>query len=284
MLNKGVGGKGFTICCDCGAAMPGDDPTVLENVMRPYRSKFLKTRCKHNDTLNVNLGYDFVTDMLVLEFALDRQRLDISPSRNSWLNRAGQSLAEALRLAACQELDIEFTELVTGYRVRQNRNGDFVDIYLYDSLSSGAGYAVSIESSIQQLLSKTRELLDSCTCDSACHKCLKHYRNQYIHSVLDRKAALDLLKWGETGVRAPAIPSGKQQHLLQSLEQILQISGVRIQVDHESVWVEGRYSKKKVIVYPAMWRKPMRENTVFISDAHLKYAKPYALKTILDCL
>ena len=93
-----------------------------------------------------------------------------------------------------------------------------------------------------------------------------------------------MLKWGETGVRAPAIPSGKQQHLLQSLEQILQISGVRIQVDHESVWVEGRYSKKKVIVYPAMWRKPMRENTVFISDAHLKYAKPYALKTILDCL
>lgn len=106
--------------------------------------KFLKTRCKHNDTLNVNLGYDFVTDMLVLEFALDRQRLDISPSRNSWLNRAGQSLAEALRLAACQELDIEFTELVTGYRVRQNRNGDFVDIYLYDSLSSGAGYALAL--------------------------------------------------------------------------------------------------------------------------------------------
>ena len=81
----------------------------------------------------MNLGYDFVTDMLVLEFALDRQQIDINPTRNSWLNRAGQSLAEGLRLAACQELDIEFTELVTGFRVRQNRNGDFVDIYLYDS-------------------------------------------------------------------------------------------------------------------------------------------------------
>ena len=93
-------------------------------------------RCKHADTLNINLGYDFVTDMLVLEFALDRQQIEINPMRNSWLNRAGQSLAEALRLAACQELDIEFTELVTGYRVRQNQTGDFVDIYLYDTMTA----------------------------------------------------------------------------------------------------------------------------------------------------
>lgn len=284
MLNKGVGGKGFTICCDCGAAMPGDDPVVLKDILRPYRSKFNKTRCRHTDTDNVNLGYDFVTDMLVLEFALDRQLIDINPQRNSWLNRAGQSLAEALRLAACQELDIEFTELVTGYRVRHNQNGDFVDVYLYDSLSSGAGYAVSIESSIQKLLTKTRELLAGCSCDSACHKCLKHYRNQYIHSVLDRKAALDLLNWGETGIRTSALPDKNQQYLLQSLEQILQISGVHIDVKHDPVWAEGRYSKKKVVVYPAMWTKPVEENTIFVSDAHLKYAKPYALKTILDSL
>lgn len=36
MLNKGIGNKGFTVCCDCGAAMPGDDPVVLKDVMRPY--------------------------------------------------------------------------------------------------------------------------------------------------------------------------------------------------------------------------------------------------------
>ena len=28
----------------------------------------------------------------------------------------------------------------------------------------------------------------------------------------------------------------------------------------------------------------IEENTIFVSDAHLKYAKPYALKTILDSL
>lgn len=284
MLNKGVGNKGFTICCDCGAAMPGDDPTVLKDVMRPYRSKFIKTRCKHSDTLNVNLGFDFVTDMLVLEFALDKRKIDINTMRNSWLNRAGQSLAEALRLAVCQELDIEFTELVTGYRIRQNRNGDFVDLYLYDSLSGGAGYAVSIASSIQKLLIQTRKLLTNCTCDDACHKCLKHYRNQYIHSTLDRKAALDLLNWGETGIRATALPYARQKILLHSLEQILQFYGVYLNRSRDPVWVEDKYTRKRINIYPAMWAMPTEENTVFVSDTQLIYTKPYALKTILDSL
>ena len=284
MLNKGTGSKGFTICCDCGAAMPGDDPIVLKDILRPYRSRFNKTKCRHVETDNVNLGYDFITDMLVLEFALDKNLIDINPQRNSWLNRAGQSLAEALRLAACQELDIEFTELVTGYRVRHNRNGDFVDIYLYDSLSSGAGYAVSIESSIQKLLEKTKELLSGCTCDSACHKCLKHYRNQYIHSVLDRNAALELLAWGEAGIRAPAIPAYKQQYLLKTLEQILQISGIHMDVQTTPIWAEGPFCKKKVVVYPAMWNKPIAEDTIYVSDSNLRYAKPYAVKSIADNL
>lgn len=284
MLNKGIGDKGFTICCDCGAAMPGDDPSVLKDIMRPYRSKFLRTRCKHNETKNVNLGYDFITDMLVLEIALDRQQVSMDLAKNSWLNRAGQSLAEALRLSACQELDIEFTELVTGFRVRQNQKGDFIDIYLYDSLSSGAGYAVSIEASIQQLLIKTRELLSSCTCDSACHKCLKHYRNQYVHGLLDRSAALDLLTWAEKGVRSPMLPVYEQRNLLQSVEQILQFSGVHIDFNHEPIEAKSFHGRKRIVVYPAMWARPTEKNMVFVSDSYLKYAKPYALKTIVGGL
>ena len=284
MLNPGVNKRGFTICCDCGAAMPGDKPEVLDGVMRPYRSNLLRTRCKHSDTLNANLGYDFITDMLVLEIALDRQQLDINPMRNTWLSRAGQSLAEALRLAACHELDIEFTELVTGYRVRQNYNGDYIDIYLYDSLSSGAGYAVSIEDFIQKLLDKIRALLSECTCDIACYNCLKHYRNQFIHGMLDRKAALELLNWGEYGTREEILSFASQKKALRPLEQILRLSGIQLTFDEESITVEGRRCKKKMCIYPAMWRKPVNGDTIFVSDALVKYAKPYALKQILESL
>jgi hypothetical protein len=285
MLNKGVGEKGFMVCCDCGAAMPGNEDLVLKDVLRPYRSRFNRTRCKHTDTMNVNLGYDFITDMLVLEFRLDRTLIDVDTHKSSWLNRAGQSLAEALRLAACQELDIEFTELVTGYRVRQNVTGDFVDIYLYDSLSSGAGYAVGIQSSLQSLLNKARDLLSNCTCDSACHKCLKHYRNQYIHGLLDRKAALDLLDWGEHGIRASAFTHTQQEALLKPLKQILYFSGAQMTSDADSIWAEGHYAKKRVIVYPAMWARPAdEESAIFVSDHQLKYAKPFALKTIVNSI
>ena len=284
MLNKGVGNKGFMVCCDCGASMPGDDNNVLKDVMRPYRSKFNKARCKHMDAINVNLGYDFVTDMLVLEFELDRNQLDVSTERSSWLNRAGQSLAEALRLAACQELDIEFTELVTGYRIRQNQNGDFIDIYLYDSLSSGAGYAVSMASSIQTLLEETRKLLDGCTCESACHKCLKHYRNQYVHGLLDRKAALHLLDWGEHGLTPAALSAEDQKRLISPLAQILRLSGVNVDITGNHIFASGRYGQKKVVVYPAMWARPHDRDTIFVSDSQLRFAKPLALKSIVESL
>ncbi len=284
MLNKGVGDQGFTICCDCGAAMPGNTPAVLKKVMRPYYSRFNKTRCQHTDTINANLGYDFITDMLVLEFTLDRTQIDIDTSWNSWLHRAGQSLAEALRLAVCQELDIEFTEMVTGYRIRQNQFGDFVDIYLYDSLSSGAGYAVSIGDSLPKLLLQTRAILESCTCDSACYKCLKHYRNQYIHGNLDRMAGLDLLNWGETGKTTPALSLEKQKQLLQPLERILLLSGISIEIRNTDITIRNHRCEKKICVYPAMWDVPTTGDTVYISDLHLKYAKPFAMKSIVESL
>lgn len=282
MLNKGVGNKGFMVCCDCGAAMPGDDEGVLKNVMRPYRSKINRARCKHTDIINVNLGYDFITDMLVLEFQLDRTKLDVNAEKNSCLNRAGQSLAEALRLAACQELDIEFTELVTGYRIRQNPGGDYVDVYLYDSLSSGAGYAASMKSQIHTLLSKTRDLLEGCTCESACHKCLKHYRNQFVHGMLDRKAALNLLDWGEKAQLPPELAPMQQKEILSPLFRILQRSGVHTDFNGHTITVQGNWASKKLVVYPAICAKPRKPETIFISDAQIKYAKPVALKKIIE--
>ena len=80
---------------------------------------------------------------------------------NPWLGRAAQSLAEVLRLASSKKLDVEFTELVTGYRLRPGAEASYVDIYLYDSLSSGAGYSVSVADEIAELLSDMKELLSS---------------------------------------------------------------------------------------------------------------------------
>ena len=46
----------------------------------------------------------------------------------------------------------------------------------------------------------------------------------------------------------------------------------------------GRRNTKKVVVYPAMWVEPCAAGTIFVSDAYIKYAKPYAVQKILDSI
>nr|WP_300650560.1 DEAD/DEAH box helicase [uncultured Anaerobutyricum sp.] len=282
MLNKGNSDKGFMVCEDCGAAMPGNEIGVLKDLARPYKSKYARGKCRHLNAVNVNLGYDFVTDMLVLEFAIDPEQITINKNANPWSTRAAQSLAEALKLAVSKELDVEFTELVTGYRYRKSDKGAYIDIYLYDSLSSGAGYAVSVASIVDKLLEEIKASLSSCDCGSACYKCLKHHRNQYAHGVLDRFAALDLLRWGMEGVKAAPLSIEKQARLLLPLKGILGVSGCTINIDGGQIKVGKNGNTKTLVVYPAMWIEPNGNSIIYVSDAYLKFAKPYAVRKILD--
>ena len=282
MLNRGTGDKGFMVCKDCGAAMPGNDMHVLDNIQRPYNSKYVRGKCRHENAVNVNLGYDFVTDMLVLEFSLDPLRIDCRIKSNPWLVRAAQSLAEALRLTVSQYLDIEFAELVAGYRLRNNVGGFFIDFYLYDSLSSGAGYAVSAADNTEVLLHQASELLSGCDCQEACHKCLKHYRNQNVHGILDRFAALQLLGWGLNGNIAEEIPAQKQQQYISPLKDILKEYGCNVRFTGQNITVSTVGNSKSLVIYPAMWTEPRRTESIFVSDALMKYAKPYALQKIVN--
>ena len=280
MINNGPDLQGFMVCKDCGAAMPGNDNRVLNDIQRPYVSKFARGKCRHVDAINVSLGYDFVTDMLVLEFSIDKHR--INTNNGLWLTRASQTLAEALRLAASKYLDVEFTELVTGYRVRKNLEGIFVDIYLYDSLSSGAGYSVSVADDINIILENVEEILKGCSCDDACHNCLKHYRNQYVHGMLDRFAGLQLLSWGRKGTIAEELNVEKQKKYIAPLRRILNMSGCRISFESSGIYAQEGNQKKRVVIYPAMWAEPHRKDTIYVSDVYIKYAKPYAVQKILD--
>lgn len=284
MLNKGSDNKGFMVCKDCGAAMPGDDLSVLNDIQRPYKSEFARSKCHHTNAFNVNLGYDFVTDVLVLEFTIDDSVIDAHRNDNPWLSRAAQSLAEALRLTASKKLDVEFTELVTGYRLRAGTEASYVDIYLYDSLSSGAGYAVSVAEVMEELLFDMKELLNSCDCGAACSKCLKHYRNQYIHGLFDRFAALELLDWGIDGIKASPINTEKQIEMIMPLTNILSQSGCKISVDDGAIMAKSCRYVKRVVIYPSMWVEPHKMDTIFVSDAYIKHAKPYAVQKILDSM
>lgn len=274
---------GFMVCGDCGAAMIGENEKALSELKRPYIINKVISECRHMTQHHVDIGYDFITDMLVLEITLDNNVIETSKERNPWLDRAACTLSEALRLAVCQVLDIEFTELVTGYRIRRSsRENTYIDVYIYDILSGGAGYAIGITDDIPNVLNKISEILNGCNCYSACHQCLEHYRNQNVHGLLDRHYANDLLQWAISGAVSDKIDSKIQKKYVESIQGILQHNGIKLEFNNNSIKVSKNSRSANVEIYPAALRKPTKPDTIFISEAYIKYAKPYAVQAILD--
>ncbi len=277
MINKGIGNKGFMVCKDCGAAMPGNTEDALKNIKRPYKTRFGKP-CKHFEVENINIGYDFITDMLVLEFDLDNS---VITGDSMWLDRAAQSLAEAIRLSVSKKLDIDFGELVSGARIRNGSRGSFIDVYIYDNLSGGAGYAVSVATQIKEILTDTENILMNCDCENGCYKCLKHYRNQMLHGILDRHAAMDLLNWGVYGILPDKIDIEQQKRLIKPIIPVLQNFSIEIMFVEDIIKCMKNNREKEIKIYKSMLVERGKENTIYIGDLLLKYAKPNALKKIV---
>lgn len=283
LLNTGKGDKGFTVCTSCGAAVPGDKAELLRGRKRPGNG--INQGCAHTNTKHINLGYDFLTDMLVLTFDMPTDSVETSTEdAREWMKKASTTLAEALKKAATILLDIEYDEIQAGYRIRQGEGITNVDVYLYDSLSSGAGYCAQIGESDEELFEKTQELLSGCDCDSACQRCLKHYRNQRIQYDLDRFMAIELLNYGQTQEIPPILSAQEAFDAIMPLRQLLRDEGIALTADGSVVTVKSGDKSKHCIVHPALLKRPNRVagDSVYVSIESLKYAKPFALKKITD--
>lgn len=261
MVNKGPSEEGFDLCNKCGAIDPAD---CLEedkrNRKRPYRLIFPKEdtqTCNHYRE-NVFLGYDFLTDMLVLELKLEKEKVNVDEENLSiWAIPALTTFAEALALAASDELDIEFSDLRSGYRIRYDRDCIYADVYLYDSLSSGAGYSSRVGDLIDNVLDKVEERLESCSCDSSCPNCIRHFWNQTLHKNLDRKAALELLRWVRYGEIKQELPREIQKKKLDKIDTIINLyygdgNGIVEWKGDSYYGVKINGNVRPIKVYPAM--------------------------------
>lgn len=283
ILNKGIDSQGFMVCRLCGAAAPGNNQDLLKNkkLSRPYLSATNQPPCNHMPE-NVFLGGKFLTDLMLYVIELDNNLINVDADE-LWINRAAQTLAEALVLAAGRVLDVEFNEIKSGYRIRRSEaNKTFVDIYLFDSLSSGAGYSSALESITTKLLNATKELLLNCPsgCGSACHDCLKNYWNQQVHEILDRFAAIQLIDWCQHGKMPEPISIVQQLELLAPLQEL----DTRWTVSREGdeLFLEKNGQQYRVCVHPAMMRpqKDVLSRCICISDLYLRYALPLAEEKI----
>ena len=72
---------------------------------------------------------------------------------------------------------------------------DKLDLLIYDPMPGGSGLLEQMLSRWQELIATAKELLAGCVqgCETACYACLKTFRNQFYHDLLNRHEALELM-------------------------------------------------------------------------------------------
>jgi hypothetical protein len=175
----------------------------------------------------VFIGYPFLTDILLLRVAIKPPLVTDISNRFSRLplENALTSLGEALVLAASHELDIDVREVSVGHRFLTLGGASFADLFLYDTISGGAGYSHMAAERIDKIVSRAQAVLENCICDSSCEKCLRHYANRFRHADLDRHLASEMLRYIREGHLVERLSLSDQVKMLKGLGYMLQLAG-----------------------------------------------------------
>jgi hypothetical protein len=241
-VNKGQlqndSSQGFWFCDKCGRAeadeplqAPHDRPYLIEFGFSQPRPKKLCDGVYHN----VFLGNVFSTDLLLMRFTIaSPMAMDTnSPVVLRALEDALYSISEALRLAASRhpQLDLDPSEFGSGFRIVPSNDPEnlHLDVYLYDTLSGGAGYAELAGRHLSEILADVLKLLEHCpsNCDRSCESCLRHYHNQHLKDRLDRFIGAQLLKYALSGEVPLELPAARQASNLEGLARLLQLDGFK---------------------------------------------------------
>jgi len=146
----------------------------------------------------VILGHRFVSEVILLGVDLPEE-LD-APFQAPAGKAIWYSFGILVANAAALVLQIDQAELKIGVRAVRRTPGNRLhgEVFLYDDVPGGAGYARAIEQNLEAILRKALELGDACPnpdCQGACYHCMFDYRNQTFHPLLDRKLGAALLRF-----------------------------------------------------------------------------------------
>ena len=239
--NKGTNRDfpGFIICPSCGRMIDEENEgshTYPANVP-PQMGKNRGPRAGHpcpntSDFKNqVILGYTFFSEVILLGVdlpdALDAPFTEVA-GKAVWYS-FGTLLANAATLV----LQIDPGELKVGVRpVRRTPSRIHGEVFLYDDVPGGAGYARAIEQNLGEILQKALELGEHClnpNCAGACYHCMYDYRNQMLHPLLDRELGAAVLSYLLRGTY-PTLDLQRVKQSITSFTQFAQI-GWQIQTD-----------------------------------------------------
>lgn len=217
IINRGADptNPGFRICPQCGRSLapnetvhnfPADVPPHMGNSRGPRAGQ----RCPNGNpsATNLLLGHRFPSE--VIQFGVDLPlSLDAdfraASGRAVWL-----SFGTLVLDAAARVLQINPEELRVNVRPVARPNGRVHgEVYLYDTLPGGAGYARDIDAQLDQVLQQAladSRVCSNASCPGACYSCLLDYQNQMYHGLLDRRLGRSVLDYLLNGT-SPSLSS-----------------------------------------------------------------------------
>ncbi|WP_162005400.1 DEAD/DEAH box helicase [Dictyobacter vulcani] len=309
LVNKGPAQEGFRLCQECGAIWPEvqyerQKPT---RHVRPFLVDYRHFKRKMGQYCtgpiyeqSLYLGYTFNTDLLLFRFAL-REPLSCDP-QSPWLHDGLRTLAEAVALTASRYLDVDANALSANYRlipalIEEGSDAKlFVDIYLFDTASGGAGYSAEAGKYLSEILQATEKLLSNCPahCERSCTRCLRHYGNRFWHEQLDRFLARQLLAYA-LYKQIPEVGNIKEQiALLSPLKRFLELDGYICKTDVttnkekvplmvESHNDNGMKAPLVILAHPALRDAPKyKEKTIWLNEYIIAHDLPTAYQQIIS--
>ena len=220
MRNMGPdrGRPGFTLCLACGRHMGINE--VGEHTypahVPPHRGYRQGPRagqpCPNKEEFDnrVVLGHRFNSEVILL--AVDMPNFLDAPMMEPSGRAVWYSFGTLMAEAAARYLQVSPDEVQVGVRPTRDSLGRVQgEVFIYDNVPGGAGYARAIHHSLREIIELALEMGRNCpnaSCSGACYHCLLGYRNQQVHNLLDRNLAISVLEYLLEGSR----PKLSRQH------------------------------------------------------------------------
>lgn len=178
-INTGKGQRGFMFCQLCGFAAP----IIVGKKFNREHPRPSGGTCKGEVTFGVDIGHDFITDVLELRLTSPHIRAQVEYWSIAYSLLEGAALALAIRR---DDLDVTMRVALDGGQ----------SVFIFDSVPGGAGHVFRVGEHLAFVLRKALDRVTACTCEdsTSCYECLRAFGNQRLHSHLQRGVAKRFLE------------------------------------------------------------------------------------------
>lgn len=198
VTNRGPRQEGYSYCRKCGAIEPSALPATITTSahQKPYPDPQNQNCSGGATSTGIVLGTDFVSDILLISLKVSSP-INLQPGSHS-TEVVLRTICEALTIASCKRLELEISELQAEFRpvfTTSGQQGAGMEIYIYDTLPGGAGFARRVGDFELSIFEDALEVLLTCPedCDRSCYRCIRSYKNKFEHELLNRHLGASLL-------------------------------------------------------------------------------------------